>query len=317
MYKRDVSRTALRIDMAPAGYEPLKNDPELDGSLELSTAPRPSRSRKFFLTTLAILGVVGISAFYALSGPSNARYAAEYAAASVGDDGPEHLQKCPSGLPPPARPPAPSNPFASLTVPETTAIHAWVSDPARALNLTAGNKAWISDNFIYRIEAHRPAKRDAVAFLDRPDAAPAPPRYAHVVVHHGAAPEPYVQDYLVGPLPLGPATTMRPLKEVYHIDPIPYNARGFGSYNELAPLLLKVMPELSEATEVSRRLPARTIVPACSYVSDYRSCLAESCVASPTTRWSAARSRRSASTAPSAAVGLTGARTSRARGCTL
>ena len=241
--------------MAPAGYQPLKvNDPELDGSLELSTAPRSSRtlrSRKFLLSTLAIFGVVGISAFYTLGGPPGALYAAEHASPASGLNGPEGLHKCPSGLPLKAQPPAPTNPFASLTVAETTAIHGWVSDPARALNLTAGDKAWISDNFIYRIEAHRPPKSDAVAYLDHPDTAAAPPRYAHVVVHHGAAAEPYVQDYVVGPLPVGPQTSMRKLSEIYHVDPIPYNARGFASYNELAPLLLKIMPQLSEATEVS------------------------------------------------------------------
>ena len=249
--------------MAPAGYQPLKSD--LDDSLELSTVPRSSRalrSRRFFLSTLALLGVVGISAFYALSGPRDAHYAAEAwhdgpDTSSVlvggGPDGPsERLQKCPSGLPPQAHAPAPANPFASLTVPETTAIHEWVSAPARALNLTAGDKAWISDNFIYRIEAYRPPKAETVRFLDDPARHAAPSRYAHVVLHHGAAPEPYVQDYLVGPLPVGPETSMRPLKEIYHVDPIPYNARGFASPNELSPLLLKVMPELSEATEVRR-----------------------------------------------------------------
>ena len=91
--------------MAPAGYQPLKSD--LDDSLELSTAPRSSRalrSRRFFLSTLALLGVVGISAFYALSGPRDAHYAAEAwrdgpdapgILVGGGPDGPsERLQKC-------------------------------------------------------------------------------------------------------------------------------------------------------------------------------------------------------------------------------
>ncbi|KAH9918725.1 copper amine oxidase [Epithele typhae] len=125
--------------MAPAGYQPLKTDPG-------STAP----------SALHRAAIHPIPPAF----PAPARYASEGAGPA------EPLQKCPAGAPPAARPPAATNPFASLTVAETTAIHGWLHAPVRGLNLTAGDKAWMSDNWVYGIEAHRPAKADAVAYLD-------------------------------------------------------------------------------------------------------------------------------------------------------
>ena len=238
--------------MAPAGYEPLKNEPELEGLLEPATTPlrtsRTSRSRRLVFSAVVLLGVVGCAAFYAFPSRS-AHYATEQYSGSLGGSD-DTLHHCPSGLPPAAKPPASTNPFASLTVPETVAIDEWVSSPARNLNLTIGDKAGISDNFIYRIEAYRPPKKDTVKYLDNPDTTSPPERFAHVVIHHGAASDPYVQDYLVGPIPVSEKTTMRKLTEIYHRDPIPYNARGFMTGGELSPLLVKVMPILAEATEV-------------------------------------------------------------------
>ncbi|KAI0765133.1 amine oxidase catalytic domain-containing protein [Fomes fomentarius] len=253
--------------MAPGAYEPLKNEPELEGLLEPGVASlRPARtspSRRLVFSAVLLLGVVGCAAFWTL--PSRtAQYATEQYPVSA-DGVSEGLQQCPSSLPPPARPPARTNPFASLTIPETVAIDEWVSSATRDLNLTIGDKATISDNFIYRIEAYRPPKKDTVKYLDNPDTTSPPDRYAHVVVHHGAASEPYVQDYLVGPIPVSEKTRMRKLTEIYHRDPIPYNARGFLSAGELSPLLAKVMPTLAEATEELfggsvRGLPNDTLV---------------------------------------------------------
>ncbi|TFK81174.1 amine oxidase catalytic domain-containing protein [Polyporus arcularius HHB13444] len=239
--------------MASNGYEPLKNEQELEGLLGQpnTRTPRSSRSRGLVFAVVALLGVFGFTAFYSLP-PRNARYATEQHPVSsgtiLGDSGDE-LARCPANIPPPASPPAKTNPFASLTVPETVAIHDWVSAPARNLNLTAGTDAHLNDNFIYRIEAYRPAKKDAVRYLDNPDTAAPPERYAHVIIHHGAAAEPFVQDYLIGPVPVSSKTSMRKLTEIYHRDPIPYNSRGFTHITELSPLLLKVMPALAEATE--------------------------------------------------------------------
>lgn len=243
--------------MAPAGYEPLKNEQELEGLLEQPNTtprtPRSSRSRRLVFSIVAVLGVVGVTAFYALP-QRNARYATEQFPVSSGSSlfggSDDQLARCPSNLPPPANPPAKTNPFASLSVPETVAIYDWVSSPARGLNLTEGTKAKMNDNFIYRVDAYRPAKKDAVRYLDNPDTTAPPERWAHVIIHHGGKAEPYVQDYLVGPIPVSSKTSIRKLSEIYHRDPIPYNSRGFTHATELSPILVKVMPALAEATEV-------------------------------------------------------------------
>ncbi len=237
--------------MAPAGYEPLlelKGDaPELEGH-----APRTPRTRRKALTLIALLGVVGFSAFYTLAPSKGANYAAQ---GSLGfdADADDQLAKCPSGLPPAATPPAKVNPFASLTIADTVSVSEWLLAPERGLNLTRGDKApQLADNLIYHVDAFRPVKKDAVAYLDNPDTVSPPERFARVTIHHGAAPEPYVMDYLVGPLPVSEKTTMRKLTEIYHRDSIPFNARGYTTMSELSPLLTVIMPPLSEVTEVSR-----------------------------------------------------------------
>ncbi|KAI1798357.1 amine oxidase catalytic domain-containing protein [Ganoderma leucocontextum] len=245
--------------MAPAGYELLKSDLEHDGLAQPAVVSRSVRRSLFSAQNLNPLRICLVVPVFWLG---------QWLASSY--PGIWHYHRpAPSAVscqsPRPAKPPAPVNLFASLTVPETVAIHEWVSSPSRNLNLTAGDKAYISDNFIYRIEAYRPPKKDAIAYLNHPDETGTPDRYAHVVIHHGAASDPYVQDYLVGPIPISGKTTTRKLTEIYHRDPIPYNARGFTTLNEIAPLLLKIMPSVAEATEdlfggVARGLPNDTIV---------------------------------------------------------
>ncbi|KAH9914348.1 amine oxidase catalytic domain-containing protein [Fomitopsis serialis] len=159
------------------------------------------------------------------------------------------ISQCAASGPPPASPPAPVNLWASLTVPETTAIADWLDAPPRALNLTPGTSAHISDNYIYHIGAWRPAKADALAYLTDPKGTAPPDRYARVTIHHGAAEAPKVQDYLVGPLPVSSETGMRPLTEVYHRPEVPYNARGYTTLAEIQPILIDVMPKMAEATQ--------------------------------------------------------------------
>lgn len=236
--------------MAPAGYEPLlelKGDAsELEGH-----APRTPRTRRKALTLIALLGVVGFSAFYTLAPSKGANYAAQ---GSIGfdADADDQLAKCPSGLPPAATPPTKVNPFASLTIADTVSVSEWLLAPERGLNLTRGDKnPQLADNLIYHVDAFRPVKKDAVAYLDNPDTVSPPERFARVTIHHGAAAEPYVMDYLVGPLPVSEKTSMRKLTEIYHRDSIPFNARGYTTMGELSPLLTMIMPPLSEVTEVS------------------------------------------------------------------
>jgi primary-amine oxidase len=73
-----------------------------------------------------------------------------------------------------------------------------------------------------------------------------PPKFAHVVIHHGAISEPIIKDYLVGPLPLSEDTTMRQLTETYHHPDIPHNGM-------LAPSLEQFDVYLMETGNVSAR----------------------------------------------------------------
>lgn len=54
------------------------------------------------------------------------------------------------------------------------------------------------------VELLQPNKSDAVAYLD--SGAPAPTRYAKTTLQFGATLEPYIQEYMVGPLPVNNGT---------------------------------------------------------------------------------------------------------------
>src|ERR1700734_2381176 len=98
----------------------------------------------------------------------------------------EGIQQCPSGLPPPASPPAPVNLWASLDLEDAVQIRQWLEAPERRLNLTRVETAYASsDNMIYNIEAHYPSKADALAYLGSSSSVPIPDRYARVTIHHG------------------------------------------------------------------------------------------------------------------------------------
>jgi primary-amine oxidase len=168
------------------------------------------------------------------------------------------LEQCASSQihPPRASPPAPVNLWASLTASETTQIEFWLEDPAHNLNLTRSKRSIASDNVIFLVEAYAPSKADALAFLDSPNASlssppKAPERYARVTIHHGGWEEPVVKDYLVGPLPVGIKTVIKPLVDIYHRGDIPFNARGLLQYTDLATFLAKELKPIMHAMEVS------------------------------------------------------------------
>ncbi|KAF8805988.1 amine oxidase catalytic domain-containing protein [Phlegmacium glaucopus] len=159
------------------------------------------------------------------------------------------ISRCASSLPRMALPPVPVNLWASLTIPETSAISAWLEAPERNLNLSHPRGSIATDNVIYGIETYYPPKSDAIAYLDNSAASPPPARFARVTIHHGGVPVPAVMDYLVGPLPLGPQTAIRRLKEIYHRDDIPYNARGFGNIEEIPLFLARKIAPVAHAIE--------------------------------------------------------------------
>jgi len=163
--------------------------------------------------------------------------------------GRDSLKQCASTLPPPATPPAPINLWAFLAVDDTVEIQRWLESPKRGLNLTRGDVAKASDNHVFLIEAYQPPKAAALAYLTSPSTATKPSKFARVTIHHGAAREPFVKDYLVGPLPIGAHTRLKELTEIYHRHDIPYNTRGI-ILEKLPKILASVMPPLAEAMQV-------------------------------------------------------------------
>lgn len=73
-------------------------------------------------------------------------------------------------------------------------------------------------------------------------------KYAHAVIHHGSSLKPYIQDYKIGPLPISSATTLSPLRDIFHVPEIPFNARGFsGQMGEFREFVREMMAPLEEA----------------------------------------------------------------------
>lgn len=171
--------------------------------------------------------------------------------AAADTDGDSTINHCPSSLPPRAFPPVPVNLWAPLTIAETEAIYTWLEAPERDLNLTRSGGTSVSDNVVYGIETYYPLKSEALAYLENSAASPPPARFSRVTIHHGGIQVPAVVDYLVGPLPVGPRTTIHRLKEIYHRDNIPFNARGFGDIDELSVFLAQKVTPIAHVMEVS------------------------------------------------------------------
>ncbi|KAF8815578.1 amine oxidase catalytic domain-containing protein [Phlegmacium glaucopus] len=150
------------------------------------------------------------------------------AAAATNDD--SRISHCVLSLPPKALPPVPINLWAPLNISEMSAIYTWLEAPERNLNLTRLEA--ISDNIVSGIETYYPPKLAALAYLENPATSPPPERFARVTIHHGGVQVPAVVSYLVGPLPVDPRTAIRPLREIYHRDNIPFNARGWSDNDE-------------------------------------------------------------------------------------
>ena len=161
----------------------------------------------------------------------------------------EPVERCVSDAPAAAFPPVPVNLWSSLSVSEALEIRNWLESPLRHLNLTADDNPATSDNHIFGIEAIRPPKAESLAYLNSQTTVPRPKRFAKAIVHHGAARKPVIKEYLVGPLPVGPTTTISEVKGIYHREDIPFNAR-MSVQTELGQFIGKFMPKLAEATQV-------------------------------------------------------------------
>lgn len=231
------------------GYQLLQES----GAQTSGSAQR--RRRPILYAVVAVSAIFTISFFCAFSPHHSLK---DKSLPSYGSSASDHknLVQCPANIAPPASPPASVNLWTSLTVEETTSIHDWLVHPSRDLNLTLAHKATLSDNSIFLIEVYRPAKADALAYLEAPAQSNLPARYSRVAVHFGGRSEaeggPVIKDYLVGPLPIGAHTTIEELTGIYHREDIPYNARGFVLPTEMTPLLMSYMPRLTEVTKVTQ-----------------------------------------------------------------
>lgn len=64
------------------------------------------------------------------------------------------------------------------------------------------------------VELLQPNKSDALPYLN--SEGPAPERYAKGTIQFQATEEPYIQEWMVGPLPISDSTTLQPLNYLYN-----------------------------------------------------------------------------------------------------
>ncbi|GAA5855142.1 hypothetical protein JCM9279_001967 [Rhodotorula babjevae] len=96
------------------------------------------------------------------------------------------------------------NVWAGLTTDEAASVVAFLHNQT-ALNLTAAADAGSWDNIITTLDLVPPNKTDTVAYLA--GNASEPDRFAYASIMFNAFEEPYLEDYLIGPLPVNENTT--------------------------------------------------------------------------------------------------------------
>ena len=112
--------------------------------------------------------------------------------------------------------PAPKvNIWKGLTNDEVVGLLGWLHDDSKSgLNLTIHEEAGAWDNTVGVTELLMPNKTDALAYLVGDG--PLPVRYARVGVFFGAAEEAYMENFMVGPIPVSAETTIEPLHFIYN-----------------------------------------------------------------------------------------------------
>ncbi|KAJ7906597.1 copper amine oxidase, partial [Mycena leptocephala] len=101
-----------------------------------------------------------------------------------------------------------TNIFNSLTDDEAASVISFLHKQTK-LNLTAAADAGAWDNAIEVVDLVQPNKTDALNYLDH--GGPVPARFAVARIAFGATKKPYVQDFIVGPLPISKASTYESL----------------------------------------------------------------------------------------------------------
>ncbi|KAF2634788.1 amine oxidase catalytic domain-containing protein [Massarina eburnea CBS 473.64] len=144
-----------------------------------------------------------------------------------------------------------TNVWAPISGDDNLAVWNLLHDPASSLNLTHPNDAILTDNYVFWIDALHTNKSAVLPYLD--GNATAPPKYARAIIFEGGKAVPDSQEYMIGPLPVGPKTTVEKLNYIYNGGTggsVPYNARYFDSPRNAAsdPLLASVMSNISDIT---------------------------------------------------------------------
>ncbi|KAK5653745.1 hypothetical protein OQA88_7901 [Cercophora sp. LCS_1] len=144
------------------------------------------------------------------------------------------------------------NPWSQITHEDTVAVWDLIHAPESGFNLTEPSKAVATDNYVYFMDTLHTNKTAVLPYIDGEGVQPA--KYARVVIFEGAKPEPVSQEYMVGPLPVGPSTKIEKLDYIFNgakRGEVPYNARYFdGKRSRLSePLLIKTMEEIADITE--------------------------------------------------------------------
>ncbi|OJA18091.1 hypothetical protein AZE42_04164 [Rhizopogon vesiculosus] len=237
------------------GYERLKSGDEAQ-SLKSNRTTRRVAIGLFMLLALITLSILRVHM------PLSADLGAQDIYTSNTTHDGDSVKACAPIAPLGARPPAPINPWASLTIKQTVQIQKWLEEPAQGLNLTRQDISQPSDNHIFMIEAYYPPKSSILNYFSSLSSSDIPRKYARVTIHHGSALEPVVKDYLVGPLPIGSSTRMEPLTEIYHLDAIPHNARGYDTRDWTSPKIIDKMtaPLMEAYKELLGGTPKDTLI---------------------------------------------------------
>ncbi|KAI8477680.1 amine oxidase, partial [Branchiostoma belcheri] len=131
-----------------------------------------------------------------------------------------HGQPCAAGYVVEPVDPTRPGPFSDLSLEEIDSVRNYML-AQDSLQLTPWEHAEISDNYIYAIETHLPAKDDVLRFLD--GGGPAPERLAKVTVYAGQRTPAVVEEYIVGPVTNPSRHTVYTLRGRKF--PIPFHSR--------------------------------------------------------------------------------------------
>ncbi|KAK1760178.1 putative copper amine oxidase [Echria macrotheca] len=143
------------------------------------------------------------------------------------------------------------NPWAQISPADVTAVWDLVHAPESGLNLTHPDKATLTDNYVYFIDTLHTNKSAVLPYIDGDG--PQPAKYARVVIFEGGKEEPVSQEYMVGPLPVTPETSIQKLDYIFNGGKggaVPFNARYFDGKRSQATdaLLTSVMAEINDIT---------------------------------------------------------------------